>query len=54
MEEGSVVLCDTNIIIEFYKENPSIISGLRKIGQENIAVSVITAVKLLYGSFNKE
>src|SRR5699024_10435564 len=54
MEEGSVVLCDTNIIIEFYKENPSIISGLRKIGQENIAVSVITAGELLYGSFNKE
>lgn len=54
MAEGSVILCDTNIIIEFYKENFSIVKELRGIGQKNVAVSVITAGELLYGAFNKE
>ena len=32
-----MILCDTNILIEFYKNNPSIIQELRKIGQNQIA-----------------
>lgn len=54
MAEEPLVLCDTDIIIEFYKENKSIVSELHEIGQENVAVSVITSGELLYGAFNKE
>ncbi len=54
MATKSLVLCDTNIIIEFYKGNSSILAELRAIGQENIAVSIITAGELLYGALNKK
>ncbi len=48
-----MILCDTNILIEFYKNNSAIISELRKIGQTNIAVSVVTSGELIYGAINK-
>ncbi|HEX6981558.1 MAG TPA: PIN domain-containing protein [Balneolaceae bacterium] len=54
MAKESLVLCDTNIIIDFYKENPSVLKKLRTIGQENIAVSIITVGELLYGALNKK
>jgi predicted nucleic acid-binding protein len=53
MAKESLVLCDTNIIIEFYKENPAILKKLRVIGQNNIAVSIVSAGELLYGTLNK-
>ena len=37
-----MILCDTNILIEFYKGNPSVVQTLKTIGAANIAVSVIT------------
>lgn len=54
MAKERLVLCDTNIIIEFYKENASVLKKLRAIGQENIAVSIVAVGELLYGAFNKE
>ncbi|PTM13133.1 MAG: pilus assembly protein [Bacteroidetes bacterium] len=54
MAKETLVLCDTNIIIEFYKENSSIFDKLRTIGQENIAVSIITVGELLFGALNKK
>ena len=54
MEKKSLVLCDTNIIIEFYKKNPGVIKNLQDIGQQNIAVSIITSGELLYGALNKK
>ena len=54
METDSLILCDTNVLIEFYKENPAIVTKLRDIGQENIAVSIITAGELLYGALDKK
>lgn len=48
-----MILCDTDIIIELYRNNESIITELKKIGQENIAISVITAGELFYGALNK-
>jgi tRNA(fMet)-specific endonuclease VapC len=53
MEKKSLVLCDTNIIIEFYKGNSAIIRNLQTLGQENIAISIITVGELLYGALNK-
>lgn len=54
MEKKSLVLCDTNIIIEFYKENPRVVKNLHNIGQQNIAVSIVTSGELLHGAFNKK
>jgi hypothetical protein len=42
----AVILCDTNILIEFYKNNPAIVQELRIIGQGNMAVSVIIQAEL--------
>lgn len=53
MEKKSLVLCDTDIIIEFYKEHPGIVTHLRSIGQENIAISIVTSGELLFGALNK-
>ena len=48
-----MILCDTNILIEFYKNNPQITAELRQIGLSNLAVSVITVAELYYGALNK-
>lgn len=37
-----MILCDTNILIEFYKGNADIVKALQQIGQPNIAISAIT------------
>lgn len=54
MVTDKIVLCDTDIIIEFYKNNANVISQLRAIGQENILISTITAGELIYGALNKK
>lgn len=54
MEQTAIVLCDTDVIIEFYRNNPLIISELKKLGQQNIAVSTVTAGELIYGALNKK
>ncbi len=48
-----MILCDTNIFIEIYRGNNSIIDILQTIGQQNIAVSDVTCAELLYGARNK-
>ncbi len=48
-----MMLCDTNILIEFYKANPAVIQTLQDIGSANIAVSVITKAELFYGARDK-
>ena len=54
MEQAKIVLCDTDVIIEFYRNNPDIIAELKKIGQQNIAVSTITGGELIFGALNKK
>ena len=49
-----MILCDTNILIEFYKGNSSVIGELQKAGLDNLAVSVITAGELYYGARDKQ
>ncbi len=51
--EQKVVVCDTNIFIEFYKGNNEIIENLKNIGYENIAISSVTAGELIFGAINK-
>ncbi len=54
MGQEKIVLCDTDVIIEFYRNNPKVISDLRTIGQENIRLSTITAGELIFGALNKK
>ena len=53
MEQANIVLCDTDVMIEFYRGNLDVIAELKKIGQKNIALSYITVGELIYGAFNK-
>jgi predicted nucleic acid-binding protein len=48
-----MILCDTNILIEFYKGNSEVVKELQKIGLPNLAVSVITAGELYFGARDK-
>jgi tRNA(fMet)-specific endonuclease VapC len=48
-----MILCDTNILIEFYKGNEVITATLKTIGIPNLAVSVITAGELYFGARDK-
>ena len=48
-----MILIDTNILIEIYKNNTLIIDIVKKIGQNNIAISDITCAELFYGARNK-
>ncbi len=48
-----MILCDTNIFIEAFKNNPSATGLLRHIGFQNIALSAVTLMELYYGAFNK-
>jgi predicted nucleic acid-binding protein len=45
-----MILCDTNILIEFYKGHTGVISTLNAIGVDNLAVSVVTVGELYYGA----
>ncbi len=54
MATSKLVLCDTNVLIEFYKNNSSVIDNLKKIGQSNIALSVVSTAELIYGALNKK
>ncbi len=51
--EKNFVLVDTNIVIEVLKNNQSIITHIKTIGIERIALSCITVMELYYGALNK-
>ena len=53
MARSNMIICDTNILIEFYKNNPTITQSLRRIGAKNLAISVVTTAELYYGALNK-
>ena len=48
-----MILGDTNILIEFYKNNPQIVQELRQIGQNQLAISPVTQAELYFGALNK-
>ena len=48
-----MIVCDTNILIEFYKGNENITATLMAIGIPNLAVSVISTGELYYGARDK-
>ncbi|MDR1723638.1 MAG: type II toxin-antitoxin system VapC family toxin [Tannerella sp.] len=49
-----MILCDTNILIEIYRENVDIISILKNISQsDSIVISDVTKAEMLVGARNK-
>jgi len=48
-----MILCDTNILIEFYKGNSNIVQELERVELPNLAISVITAGELYFGARDK-
>lgn len=48
-----MILCDTNILIEFYKGNSDIVQELENVGLSNLAISIITAGELYFGARDK-
>lgn len=48
-----MILCDTNILIEFYRGNPLILDAFHDVGVPNLAISVITAGELFFGAQDK-
>jgi tRNA(fMet)-specific endonuclease VapC len=48
-----MILCDTNILIEFFKDNETVKNELRQIGFAELAVSIITTAELFYGARDK-
>ncbi|MGB3781197.1 MAG: type II toxin-antitoxin system VapC family toxin [Tunicatimonas sp.] len=53
MADAQVVLCDTNILIDFSKRNPDIVRTLQIIGTANVVVSAISAGEFVFGALNK-
>lgn len=48
-----MILCDTNILIEFYKGRADVIQTLSAVGVSNLAISVITVGELYFGARDK-
>ena len=54
MEEKILILCDTDIIIEFLKGRQNLKEKFSEIGYENIHICAITLMELYVGAFNKK
>ena len=48
-----MVICDTNILIELFKNNNTIKQKCIEIGIENLSISAITAGEFYFGALNK-
>ena len=48
-----MIICDTNILIELFKNNATIKGELQKVGLSELAVSVITIAELYFGARDK-
>jgi tRNA(fMet)-specific endonuclease VapC len=49
-----MILCDTDIFIEAFKNNTLATGSLSRIGFQNIALSAITLMELYFGALNKK
>jgi len=48
-----MIICDTNIFIEIFRQNFFIRSELEKIGYDNIAISDVVKAELFFGAKDK-
>ncbi|MBD0351675.1 MAG: type II toxin-antitoxin system VapC family toxin [Flavisolibacter sp.] len=54
MAKNEMILCDTNIFIQFLNGREKVKNVLKKIGTESIALSIITYAELFYGTRKAE
>lgn len=52
--EKKLVLCDTNIFIHWFNGNIETIEKIKKIGIDNISISVVSVMELIHGTDNKQ
>ena len=53
-EDKTMILCDTDILIEFYRGNaPKLFEHLHDIGVDDLAISAVTKGELYFGARNK-
>lgn len=50
---ANIVLCDTNILIELYRNNQQVAAQLRDVGTANLGISVVTQAELYFGARDK-
>jgi len=50
MAKGEMILCDTNIFIHLFRGQTKVKAALDKIGNEKIALSIITYAEIIYGT----
>ena len=48
-----MILLDTNILIEVFKGNTTVIDAIQEAGPENLALSSVPAMELYYGALNR-
>jgi tRNA(fMet)-specific endonuclease VapC len=48
-----MILCDTNVLIEFYRGRADVADAFSAIGVSNLAVSAVTVGELFYGARDK-
>lgn len=46
MATSAMILADTNILIELFKGNQTVLADLQHIGPNNIAISAVTVMEL--------
>jgi tRNA(fMet)-specific endonuclease VapC len=49
----NMILLDTNILIEVFKGNVSVITSVQEAGPENLALCSVTVMELYYGALNR-
>lgn len=53
MAQKKLVICDTNVLIEYFKNNKEIIHTIEKFGFNNAAISCVTVGEMYFGALNK-
>ncbi len=53
MAKESLVLCDSNILIDVYRGNEETIRQVNELGKDRFVISAVTAAEVLFGARNK-
>ncbi|MGA0556733.1 type II toxin-antitoxin system VapC family toxin [Larkinella sp. VNQ87] len=54
MDKKALILCDTNIIVDYFRENATVRQELDLIGFARLAISAVTEAELYQGMYKKE
>lgn len=52
--EKELILCDTNVLINWFKNDQLTINSLEKIGLQNILIPSVTVMEILQGAIDKK